>query len=392
MAITINQQPQTFSPVYNPLVFVVDSDNNNQANFQYVFDVYFDGVFQTRHRLPARPVTGEGVFDASRIIEASVTHDIDLNYGALGFSANNNSFKKFYISFGEEYGSTVTLYPDLETSDDIYAFNGAIDYFDFVDYDKDDYLLSSSSKKFLTNSPAQNIRTTERAWVYSVCDVPSNYTHINIRVFDSAGTVLTTINFGNSITLATDKFIRWMLDMPVLDALYPGYFIDGNYIEVYAVNGLTTISESKRFYITDECTKYDIYRLHFLNKLGGVDSFSFTLVSKKETSIKKSKYKRTLGTLTGGQYLYSKSDRSEHTLSTASDDTISIKSNWINEDQSIWLKELVESPIVFQEVNGELIPITINDTRYETKKVINDKLFNLSLSFNYSVTNYRQRY
>ncbi len=88
----------------------------------------------------------------------------------------------------------------------------------------------------------------------------------------------------------------------------------------------------------------------------------------------------------------SKSDRSEHTLSTESNDAIIITSNWLTESESRWLKELCESPIVFQELNGTMIPITINEARYEPKKTVNDKLFNLSLSFNYSVSNYRQRY
>ena len=44
MAITIQQQPDLYTPVYNPMRFVIQSSNNTSANFKYVVDLYVSGV------------------------------------------------------------------------------------------------------------------------------------------------------------------------------------------------------------------------------------------------------------------------------------------------------------------------------------------------------------
>ncbi len=44
MAITAIAQPVYFSPAYNPLKFIYDSTNKNEAGFKYVFDIYESGT------------------------------------------------------------------------------------------------------------------------------------------------------------------------------------------------------------------------------------------------------------------------------------------------------------------------------------------------------------
>ena len=76
---------------------------------------------------------------------------------------------------------------------------------------------------------------------------------------------------------------------------------------------------------------------------------------------------------------------------------MTINSNWITEDDSIWLEELLTSPEVYVLGNtdtlggastGYKLPIIITDTTYEVKTAIRDRLFNLVVNFKYAyVTN-----
>lgn len=397
MAITINQQPDTYSPVYNPLVFVVTSDNTAETNFNYIIDVYWNSTLQTRHRMPARPDNGKCVFDVSKILESQVTHDIDIE--TEDFTLNSNSYLKFQVKFGEEYdvAGDLTLFTDLTISNDIWAFNAALDYFDFVYYASVDYVLDDSSRKFLTNAPLSNrIRLTDNQSLYSVFSTSvANYNKQFYKVYNASGVVQnggTPYSLVNSVSSAADKFIKVPVGPAILNSIFANIIQEGYTYETWAVQGSTQISEKRTFIVDTQCTKYTPYRLHFLNQLGGFDSFNFILASKEDSRIDRVKYKRLLGSMSGSSFVYSKTDRGENILSTTVTDSITINSNWISEEESVWLKELITSPIVFHELNGELLPISITDSKYEVKRRVTDKLFNLSLTFNYSVVNNRQRY
>lgn len=397
MAITIDQEPDAFSPAYNPLIFVATSDNTGEDNFQYVFDIYWAGVLQTRHRMPANPTSGKAVFNAARIIEAQVTHDIDSS--TTEFGVNENSYIEFQVKVGEQYdvAGVATIFADLDTSSFIYAYNGIFDNLDFPSYTSTPYLLSSSSKVFLTNAPStQKVATGDLLWLHSMTSTTSNYDKLQVKKYDSAGVLLSTDTIANPYTADTDdnRFLRVGVGPANILSSLGGTYLDGvSYYTVQAINAASAaMSELRRFNLDSECSRFTPIRLQFLNKLGGFDAFSFNLVNKDTSEIKREKYKRKTGTLSGSTFSYSQTDRSEHTLSTVIDASKNITSDWLSEAESLWLEELVTSPVVFQELSGVLIPITITDTRYEPQKKANKRVFNLSISFNYSIANYRQRY
>jgi len=71
---------------------------------------------------------------------------------------------------------------------------------------------------------------------------------------------------------------------------------------------------------------------------------------------------------------------------------MTLRSRWITESEYAWLTELIESPQVFWNYNGELIAINVTNTDYEYKKVANENLIQLELQVKLSTNNYRQRY
>ena len=104
MAITLIQQPQLISPVYNPIPFVVDSDNKNEDNFNYIFDLYeSDGVTLgdrlIRVRVAGEPVTGYGIFNPQKVLQSYInnTFNPDLT------GCTTPDYVEYTIEVGEAY-------------------------------------------------------------------------------------------------------------------------------------------------------------------------------------------------------------------------------------------------------------------------------------------------
>lgn len=393
MAITIISIPSKFTPVYNDVFFEASSDNTAEVGFNYVFDLYFNDVFQTRHRIPSRPVDGNGLFNAMRIIESQLSSDTLTDLTST-FKTNNAFWQKVNVKIGEEYevSGVSTVFPDLETTDYIYATNSVFDYLDYIDYLQADYLLLNSTKRFLTNAPQdQKIRTGENAWLYSMNDVPLDYDRRQVKTYNSSGTLLNTFNYNNtSLNADTDanKFLRCTAGPAQIVSEHGGTAMDN--VASYTVQAQksdgTAISEAKRYLIDNNCTKYTPVRIHFLNKYGAFDSFTFKLISKKDFAVKTTSFQKAYGNSKAT------SDRLIAVSNTTITDGLNLISDYVGEAEHKWLTELITSPIIFQELNGRLIALKCVETKYTEKKKINEKLFNLNLNFDYTFINNRQRY
>lgn len=404
MAISFYQEPDSPTPAYNDMHFLIDSTNKAQANFKYIFDVWYDGIFQHRFKIPPRP-DGYGVLNVARVIESLVTYDIegDTDFGIL---ENSNSYKNIVLKFGEEYGSTLVEYPNLSASDVITAFNAALEFLEYPDYSPATYSLSGGTKKFQTNSPASvDIHTGENAWLHFHSTSGANVNRAIIKTYDTSGSLLNTFKVANNFSSASGFFrigtgpIQ-LNQIPAPDLISGSQPIIDGTVKSYTINIAksddTPTSETKTYSIVDANCKYDNYRLHWLNKIGGFDSFNFDLVSRKRTSIQRKSYKKVPGSvrmvLGSPEYFYTKDERGDIVYDLTYKRSVSITSNWVTDEVAAWLEELFTSPNVYYEnSDNELIPIVINNADYEEKKKDNIKLLNYEIDFSFAHSNERQR-
>ena len=154
------------------------------------------------------------------------------------------------------------------------------------------------------------------------------------------------------------------------------------------------ISSTIQYNITDADCKYSNYRLHFLNDSGGFESFNFTKLSSKSTDINRLQYKAPVGALTSASaFGYAVKDRGDRQYFISSKDTIKIKSDWLTDLEMVMLRQLVESPEIYlDDSTYGLISVTCSATRFDTKTILNNKVFNLELDIQYGFDRYRQRY
>lgn len=126
MAISIISSASTLSPAYNPMVFVADSTNKNEASFRYTYDIYNDSTNDliASLKVAPEPLSGYGYTDISRIINSNISYDI--NATLTGATSASNSIIKYRVEIGEEYlyswdFSGITWTP----GDGFYALNGS---------------------------------------------------------------------------------------------------------------------------------------------------------------------------------------------------------------------------------------------------------------------------
>lgn len=405
MAYTIYQQPVTYQTAYNDQIFVVSSTNNGQTNFNYIAQIYVGSDVITV-KAPANPTYGSGVFNIGRIVEAYVNSDIDR--AALSFQTNANSYKSYYVKFGEEYGSTIVQYLAISTSAVKYVWNGVLDFMDMQAYNQDSWTMEGAGAFLTKFTGERNQLSADYSWLYWVADgsSPATLSHIDIKSYTSAGALIKSVGVTNTLAssgVIGNHFARFSTGKPQLNLIsdvlkygtQPIVPSNATYYKVAFQDASSgTISNEVQYNITDADCKYTNYRLHFLNELGGFDSFNFNKVSRKEVAIEKKDYKAPIGALTSASvWGYAKKDRADRQYFISSKDTLKLKTDWLTEAEYTWLRELIESPEIYlDDATHGLVSVTCGQTKFDYKTILNDKLFTLEIELKYSYDRYRQRY
>ena len=428
MAITsITNTPQDYRSVYNPVEYVAESNATANGRFKYLFDVY-DGATQiARLKVPADPNTF-GRCDVHGICESY----IQTNLGAInstatadGFTDNPESYKEFTVKVGEEYNvaGVLTQFPDQDIQT-IIVFNGSLPNYrgstvNFYDWQETNYYTNytdnTTVRKWLTNAPKgtnanasdnQSVELTDEGWTYFLYDHSGNpITETQYTLYDSSGAVLSTHLIDNNvIPLADVKMLKIPTAPNSINNINPTEFtvatvqpIITSSVSSYRVLMLDTIAsviiEELWFNIDTEC-RYETRRLEFLNSLGGFDCFNFTRVSRRSEAIERKYYKQNPDNLDSGTgtITYSQANRQKVQYYTKSRPTMKLTSDWVDVSTFNWLLEMIESPEIYLHEGGKRIAIQNIEGDWKEKRSDADSLFNLEITLEFGMDNYRQRF
>jgi len=114
-----------FNPVYNPLVYMFNSNNKNKPGFRYVVDIY-SGATSTKiyeGRVVPRPTDGYGYIDVSKIVSDYVTYDVDLT-GTTNIHADDSYFG-YTVKIGEEFQEAWEFADTTSISGSVTLLSGA---------------------------------------------------------------------------------------------------------------------------------------------------------------------------------------------------------------------------------------------------------------------------
>ena len=408
MALTFELNPQLFTPAYNEITTICTSTNSEEPNFKVQVIVKDkDSNTLSTQLYPARP-NGDIIIDVANVVQSQLASEQILYLlpaaSGWGWQKELNTQQEYTITFQEWLGTTPAVTGAVSTGVR-HVFNGSLRYDEYIDFDDADYLLIlNDTKKFLTAQPTTRvIRDDESTSITMISDGDATANTIaSLQIKTYTGTTLTqTATITNSLDPNSDNDNKCLSIMagtrdlnnstlatgsqPLITAAITSYTV-----QVLDGNGATS-SELLTYNIDTDCSKYTATRLHFLNRLGGLDSFTFKMKLKKSETIKRDTFKR-MGYMYDSTYNNSITERGRITYDTVMTNQYRISSDWITEADSEWLEDLFSSPEVYWERGtDDIVAISIQDRNYDEKTVVNDRLFNLNLSFELATDNIRQK-
>ena len=420
MAITIVTTPEEHTPAYNNQFYVVSGTNTAQTNFKYVCTVYVDGE-STELKYPPDPTTSHLYFNPQRIVESYVSSDYNFDIDQI--EKATNAVKKVIVAFDEEYGSPVSGFTG--TSGDYYVWNAAYNAHDFSSYtytagteikalslapvdpnyasyghDKinfnQKYLLKSFYVPFGDAVVGGLMAYQLRVIAYDVNGNALQDTYIYNIYYGSASIperYFITFNaspYGLNL-IKTNNPSHILSQTDPTDDVIPAATASYTFAWYNSSPNLNSLNYSIE--INEWCSKYDRYVLHFLNRLGNFDSYTFNLLS-TDTSKKETKeYRSTPYYLNASnKYTYSNSISDRNNYNTIITNSIKLNSDWVSDDVYAWLKDLFMSPKVYiEDSSGNLYSATVKDKDWTKRKSVNDKVFNITIELEYNYQDIRQR-
>jgi len=373
MAITFHTQPQFFTPGSNPVVWTFSSDETAQPNFSYIVEVYVNAILHSTHQVFQQ----NGIyakFNASEIARGLLSSPLLLD-GSL-VTLYDTAFDIIEITVYEQYGTPPAIEANA-TSNSKYVFNAALRHQDFVNWDYLDYNVATTNPlttiSYLTSWPRTYkylCGLNEKVFLGVLCnDIGLK---VDIRLYNAANTQIAS-SLANTIVLSALTVIDASPQNIINNtAITSGnfstcvyYTVRTNAVGIGAYPGTTEIFS---IYIDTECQRYPSRRLHWLNKFGVWDSFTFDLVSTDSTKVEGNRYEKEKGIWDNENYVYPLYQGEATTFSKRAEDTLTLNSDWIKEDVQQWLvRELYESPKVYLESDGEFEPVNVTNASYKLK-------------------------
>lgn len=144
------------------------------------------------------------------------------------------------------------------------------------------------------------------------------------------------------------------------------------------------VSDVIKTYVLDHECHTDATRVHFLNSLGGFDSFTFVGTERQSLAISGDSFDRR-------RPINRKfSDRGGTVLQKEAQRTLSCSSGPLTPEDMAWLEELLVSPAVYVERDDELLPVILKNGEFEVLDR-QKNIHKLNVQFQLSNTNRSQR-
>jgi hypothetical protein len=401
----------------NNLVFGVTSSQVTQPQFQFVADLTLSGSNTVLQRIKQQPnPNARGVFDLGTIITNYLSEDN--SWKAAPFVTSSEVAKRFQVKFGEQYGtsvsSSVTLFtgvgavtgsPAVTASAYLYTINGLVDPNDKVNWNfpSASYFTASavstssvfSKQHALTNAPlTQSIQDGEYATISLINGNFTNSTSsaqdiyvVDVTVFDITGSEIDQFDLTNIVSngggprlnigtlwsaIATSQTAGTQL---ITVGVGPQNLIDGGNtlpsnwayytVNAYGQQAASTTNTSGsyaelRYEKQGPQCGYDGVRFAWKNEFGVWDYYTFTLQTDRSFNIERADYEQSFVPFGDNTPVpYSKQRRGTVNYYNKPTQTQVANSDWLDQDESDWLRELFFSANVFVQEGTEFFPVVI---------------------------------
>lgn len=380
MAITVNSVPEAYASAHDDLWYVVTSTNVAQTNFKFVFDVYVNSILVARVKQYPDPSTNKGYFNAANIVRNYLSSYFKPNTTQTLFSYDGDDIYVTYeIKYGEEYGGT--LYTNL-TNVTYRAFN----YYNPTFRDPSTSYFSNFVTKWISNRDLSNIdcafsEKCHIGWMNASGTTTSMTA--TIQKYSESGATVGSPSTGASDTISSFA----LLDIsPSAINTYLGSSFISSSDYAYGIKLNYSATQSQEIKVKLACNpRYTPVAVHFLNQLGSYDTIFFRAVNRESRAIESKLYQQmnwqyNAGTTSMRSYdSFKRINPGGVKYAINQTVTYALKSDYLNQTNYNWVKELIASPEVYMEVNGYYYPFNITTSNWQQKYKFADKMFNLEI-------------
>jgi len=384
MAITTETEPQDYNTASNPCVFTFSSDATANASFSFYVELTVNGSVHSYHTVFTES-NNYGKFDCSDVLRSVVFSDLIVTGDYV--NSYNSASINYSIRVQEKYGDPPALIGIWYASNTVNAFNGALRHQDWIDWDYQNYDATTQNNvtaEWLTDFPYKQQRyfcgLQETQFVSILCTDTS--AQVIVTLYDVTGSTIATTT--DAVTVPTANLMLLNISPNALIANTSLSTADFSTCYYYTVKFDATgggayngFSKSFEVYIDTECTQYTTRRLHFLNKYGVWDAFTFSLYSEEDTKVKSSMFQTDKGVWSGSDtWDYNRYAGERKTYAKTSVDSMKLNSDWIKQAKQQWLVQtLYESPRVYLEVSyGVFELVNVKAQGFKLKQRIREGL------------------
>jgi hypothetical protein len=350
-----------------------------------------DGVQLVRTKVFPEPSNGRGYFDAMPVVSNEITYGwfnpVSINDG-MKLTQNNTLIEKIYqIRVGEDYSGTTYL--NL-ASGNVNTYNYSAPLFK-----RRQINIGQKLNNWLTNRPLRiKAKTTDK---------------IFIPLFAQGDDFNPTFKSYNS----NNQLIGTVTDSAYFDSnIYNQLDIGVQAIKKYFnYNGLTDILTSATAYYTIQFERenagwlsdilrvdidcnplYTPINLYFINAYGMFDTARFNLASRLTMDVERKTFEQRNYTFNNSSVDYYDANNvyneSKINYGSKTNHSYKLTMNYPSDAEYIWLAELIVSPQIYAEIDGNYYPISIKSNNYEYSTYTNNRLKALEIDIELNQTRY----
>ena len=384
----LSGSPLVATPVFNKMLYKVSGSLIAQPNYRYVCDVKNPaGTTLARLKCDKLPTTNYGFFDVQKVVETLVAPTAP-SLTQTGFVDHSGFYSGYRLDFTQEYGNTPVVTGATTTVSGVMAFAGNLEQLELAGWSGGLYFPSGTFEDLVTRSLATNVRRTVYSDSYGWLAQGVGSGFLNPQNTDAQITYYTaggaSVRFYNvSIGSASGSTIFRFGAGPLnITALTSGQCSDGSagsvnfptaegaYYTISFVddNGNATVPFT---YVIGPCERFDSIPVHFVNKYGGIDSYTFTMKNRKRANIQREVFGYNSDVYATTTY--------NKVWAGSFDFVYALNSDWLTDAESEWLIEMVRSGYVWLELGGTLVEAVVNANQYQFVTRRNDRLTQLQI-------------
>ena len=397
MAYSLQQSPGEYTAAFNPLTFVTretDTAITSAANFRYICEVLIGGTVQAKLKAPIRygSANNEAVFNITEILASYVGKDF--NPPSAAAIARQPRLVEWSARFGYENGTVPVETTGVVNFNNKFSWAACLPIYDFPTFLPADYLTASggtAGAKFLNTLRTRRVQPSELHTLHALFGTDTANKVFEFKAYGPTGTLLDTETKTQTYASTADRLLA--VDCTFEDVGFSVSWPDVAYytVQCWPSGHTGKASELYRFDLYEECSKYEPVTLHFLNTLGGFDSFTFTKRTVERLNGEKKTYERDPFTYTAGAYSYDLKTGGVLNYATSITEEWELNTDWLTDSEAQLMEQLQFSPVVYMGGNWSALEKVVMPGAEFERRYNRDGLVQYTIRIRRALVDRRQR-